>query len=66
MLLNEMSTQLELKDCASIRGVDGLNRLQLCFDYHSESDLDVFDKNMISQLFGQNVAHIQVDAKKNA
>jgi len=40
------------------KGVDGLDLL--CFDHHSESDVDVvFDKKRdFSQLFAQNVAFL--------
>lgn len=32
MLPNEISTQVQLKECTSFRGVDELNLLLLCFD----------------------------------
>jgi len=64
MLLNEILTQDELQDCASIRGVDGLGLLHLCFDHHSESDPDVvFDKNQIFFSFLLNFAFSTTLAK---
>ncbi len=73
MLQSEMSIQEVVKACASFRSADGSNLLHLCFDNSTEYDPDVvFDKNVISQLFAQNVAffmkptYIQVLIKTNA
>ncbi len=51
-LQNVMLTHEDIYDSASFGCVDGSNLLHLCFNYPSESEMDVvFDKNAIFSAF---------------